>query len=220
MIAIVIDATALRIDAATAERPVGLGGASYPRAGAQVASADSSDAELARRVQNGDAAAFNRLVERHLKRAFGVAFRLLGHAEDSEDLVQDAFIAALQKIDTFDSTRDFAPWFYRILVNRCLNARKARSRRSASELPAELATGLASPLAEAERSELRNQLVAAMAALSERQRTIVAMFDIEGFSSPEIAEMLEISDGTVRWHLHQARRALREALEPQVRRQA
>lgn len=215
---IVIDATALRIDAATAEGPVGSGGASHSKMGAQVTAGDPSDAELARRVQKGDAAAFNQLVERHLKRAFGVAYRLLGHAEDSEDLVQDAFIAALQKIDTFDSGRDFAPWFYRILVNRCLNARKARSRRNASELPAELATGLASPLAETERSELRNQLVTAMEALPERQRTIVAMFDIEGFSSPEIAEMLEISDGTVRWHLHQARRALREALEPQVRR--
>ena len=54
--------------------------------------------------------------------------------------------------------------------------------------------------------------------LPERQRTIVTLFDIEGFTSPEVAEILGISDGTVRWHLHQARRVLREALEPYARR--
>ncbi|HUE97575.1 MAG TPA: RNA polymerase sigma factor [Longimicrobiaceae bacterium] len=182
--------------------------------------ADPSDATLARQVQRGDPAAFDLLVHRHMKRAFGVAFRLLGHAEDAEDLVQDAFIAALTKIDSYDSSRDFAPWFYRILVNRCLNARKARARRAVSELPPDAASSGPSPLAEAERSELRDQLRVALARLPDRQRTIVAMFDIEGFSSPEIAEMLGISDGTVRWHLHQARRVLREALEPHVRRQA
>src|SRR5690606_8916242 len=83
--------------------------------------AEASDAELACRVQAGEAAAFDLLVGRHMQRAFGVAYRLLGQREDAEDLVQEAFIAALQKIDTFDGRREFAPWFYRILVNRCLN---------------------------------------------------------------------------------------------------
>ena len=214
------DAATVRIPTGTADRSMGDGGpAPFGRGVPAVSIADPSDAALARRVQRGDAAAFDLLVQRHMKRAFGVAYRLLGHAEDSEDLVQEAFIAALQKIDTFDATRDFAPWFYRILVNRCLNARKARTRRAVSELPVDVASGLASPLVEAERSELRDQLRHALEKLPERQRSIVALFDIEGFSSPEIAAMLEITDGTVRWHLHQARRTLREVLEPHVRRQ-
>lgn len=178
-----------------------------------------SDAELASRVQNGDSAAFDTLVRRHMQRAFRVAMRLLGQPQDAEDLVQDAFLAALEKIDTFDTQRDFAPWFYRILVNRCLNARKARARRTTSEVPADAASSVASPLLETERSEIRRHLKQAMKLLPERQRTIVAMFDLEGFSSPEIAEIMGISDGTVRWHLHQARRVLREALEPFARRQ-
>src|SRR5690606_8528962 len=99
-----------------------------------------TDAQLAFRVQRGDADAFDVLVTRHMRRAFGVAMRLLGQAEDAEDLVQDAFVAALQKIDTFDPARDFAPWFYRILVNRCLNARKARARRTTVELPGDVTT--------------------------------------------------------------------------------
>ncbi len=180
--------------------------------------AEPTDAQLALRVQRGDAGAFDVLVTRHMRRAFGVALRLLGQAEDAEDLVQDAFVAALQKIDTFDPERDFAPWFYRILVNRCLNARKARARRTTVDLPTEVAALGASPLVETERSELRHHLTKAMDQLPDKQKTIVTMFDLEGFSSPEIADMLEISDGTVRWHLHQARRVLREALEPYARR--
>jgi RNA polymerase sigma-70 factor (ECF subfamily) len=177
-----------------------------------------TDAELARRVQHGDGGAFDSLVGRHMQRAFGVAMRLLGQQEDAEDLVQEAFLAALEKIDTFDSQREFAPWFYRILVNRCLNARKSRARRSTVDVPSEAVSGLATPILEAERSELRSHLIRALGLLPERQRTIVTMFDLEGFSSPEIAEVLGISDGTVRWHLHQARRVLREALEPFARR--
>lgn len=181
---------------------------------------DISDADLAARVQRGDASAFDSLVRRHMQRAFSVAMRLLGQQQDAEDLVQDAFLAALEKIDTYDNQRDFAPWFYRILVNRCLNARKSRARRSTVDLPIEAVSALASPLLEMERTELRHHLKKAFRLLPERQRTIVTMFDLEGFSSPEIAEVLGISDGTVRWHLHQARRILREALEPFVRRQA
>lgn len=179
-----------------------------------------TDAQLARRVQRGDIDAYGELVERHMAKAYRVAYRLLSQAQDAEDLVQDAFVAALQKIESFDATRDFAPWFYRILVNRCLNARKARSRRSTTELNGSMASSGRSPLVDAEISELRKQLRDAMDALPERQRTIVALSDLEGFSSPEIADMLEITDGTVRWHLHQARHALRASLEPLVRRKA
>jgi RNA polymerase sigma-70 factor, ECF subfamily len=183
-------------------------------------SSEMSDVQLATLVQAGNAAAFDMLVQRHMQRAFGVAYRLLGQREDAEDLVQEAFMAALQKIETFDTDREFSPWFYRILVNRCLNARKSRGRRSTVDLPGDAVAGNASPLVETERSELRHSLTQALAALPERQSTIVKMFDLEGFSSPEIAEVLGISDGTVRWHLHQARRALRDELEPFARRKA
>ncbi len=188
------------------------------RVGEAGAAEPPTDTQLARRVQQGDSAAFDMLVTRHMQRAFGVAMRLLDQREDAEDLVQDAFIAALEKIDTYDSQREFAPWFYRILVNRCLNARKSRTRRSTLEISDDAVSSVASPLLETERSELRSHLKRAMDMLPERQRTIVTLFDVEGFSSPEVAEILGISDGTVRWHLHQARQVLREALEPYARR--
>ena len=176
------------------------------------------DSELVERVRGGNAAAFDLLVNRHMKRAFAVAYRLLGQREDAEDLVQEAFIAALEKIDTFQSGRAFAPWFYRILVNRGLNARKSRSLRRMEELPTDISDHAHSPLREAERSELRDQLGIALATLPPRQRAVVELFEVEGFSSLEIAEIMELSDGTVRWHLHQARGKLREVLAPFVRR--
>lgn len=176
------------------------------------------ESALVERVRGGDTAAFDLLVTRHLKRAFAVAYRLLGQREDAEDLVQDAFLTALEKIDTFQSGRSFGPWFFRILVNRGLNARKARSLRRTDAIPAEAAAAGVSPLREAEQAELRDSLSVAMAGLPERQRTIVRLFELEGFTSMEIAEILELSDGTVRWHLHQARQRLREALAPFARR--
>jgi RNA polymerase sigma-70 factor (ECF subfamily) len=185
-----------------------------PAAPRTLAPEDAADSALVERVRRGDAGAFDELVERHMRRAFGVAYRLMGHREDAEDLVQEAFLAALERIDTFQPGRGFAPWFFRILVNRGLNARKARSLRTTEEIPGSAAAGGASPEREAERTELRDGLRAALEGLPDRQRTVVHLFELEGFSSPEIAGILEISEGTVRWHLHEARRALRRALAP------
>ncbi|MBW3629094.1 MAG: sigma-70 family RNA polymerase sigma factor [Gemmatimonadetes bacterium] len=180
--------------------------------------AEVTDEELVVRLRNGNVAAYDQIVSRHMRSAFSVAYRLLGQREDAEDLVQDAFMVALEKIDTFKEGNRFAPWFFRILVNRGLNARKARSLRQTDALPADISTREPTPHLEAERSQLRERLDAAVAVLPERQRAIVKLFELEGFTSPEIAEMLELSDGTVRWHLHQARQTLRQALAPFARR--
>ena len=179
---------------------------------------ETTDEELVERVRGGDAAAYDTLVTRHMRRGFSIAYRVLGQREDAEDLLQDAFLTALQKIDTFQEGRRFAPWFYRILLNRGLNARKARSIRQTDTLPPELSGSGASPLQEAERAELRERLETAVSALPDRQKAIVKLFELEGFTSREIAEILEVTDGTVRWHLHQARQTLRTALAPYSRR--
>lgn len=176
------------------------------------------DSELVERVREGDVDAYDILVTRHMKRAYSVAYRLLGQREDAEDLVQDAFVAALEKIDTFKKGHRFSPWFYRILVNRGLNSRKSRALRRMDALPPEIVDASRSPLRDTERAELRERLTAVLGTLPPRQKSIVELFELEGFSSLEIAEILGLSDGTVRWHLHQARGKLREALGPFARR--
>lgn len=174
----------------------------------------AEEARLIEAVRRGDAAAFDGLVRRYMRRAYAIAYRLLEHREDAEDLVQEAFLTALEKIDTFHPGRPFGPWFFRILVNRGRNLRTARARRATLPLPAETATPNASPAQETERAELRAWLEAALDRLPERQRLIVQLFELEGFSGPEIAAMLDMPAGTVRWNLHQARGTLRQLLAP------
>ena len=174
---------------------------------------DAEEAAALVRVQGGDTEPFDLLVRRYMRAAFTIAFRIVGHREDAEDVVQEAFLAALANIRTFDTSRRFGPWLYRIVVTRGLNFRKSRSRRRTESLefapPASDAPG---PAREAERSDLRAEIAAALARLPERQRMVVQFFELDGFSGAEIAEMLGISPGTVRWYLHQARQTLRGML--------
>jgi RNA polymerase sigma-70 factor, ECF subfamily len=162
----------------------------------------------------GDADALDELVRRHAGRAFVVAYRLLGHREDAEDLVQDSFVAALRALDTFEDGRPFEPWLLRIVANRGTNARRARALRSVAPIPADTAARGTSPLDAAERSELRDWLRRALDTLPERRRQIMELFELDGFSAAEIGAMMDVAEGTVRWHVHEARRALRAAMEP------
>jgi RNA polymerase sigma-70 factor, ECF subfamily len=174
----------------------------------------SPDSDLLRRVRHGDPGAFDALVRRHLEPAVRLATRLLGGDEDAaEDVVQESFLAVLEAVDTFDPERPFAPWFYRIVANRCSNARRTQSRRGTEALSPTLESERPGPDREADRSALRSRLRAGLERLPERQREVLVLYDVEGFAGPEIAELLEISPGTVRWHLHQARAAMRAILD-------
>jgi RNA polymerase sigma-70 factor (ECF subfamily) len=176
--------------------------------------ADLSEADLISAARRGDRDAFDALVRRHLRRAFVVAYRVLGQQQDAEDAVQDAFLAALTRIDTFESGRPFAPWLFRIVANRSINLRKARLVRHSEPIPDTARSPEISPFEAAERSERRADLERALARLPEQQRWIVELFELDGFTGPEISEMLDLAEGTVRWHLHQARQALRAVLDP------
>jgi RNA polymerase sigma-70 factor, ECF subfamily len=169
------------------------------------------DAALIRRVRDGDTTAFDGLVKAYMRQAFQMAYRVVGHREDAEDLVQESFLAAYQYLDSFDVERPFGPWIMRIVLNRGANLRRARARR-ATEPETDGVSLAPSALDEATRAEARTKLVEVMATLSDRQRLIVTMFDVDGMTSTEIGERLELAPGTVRWHLHEARRVLRSAL--------
>lgn len=171
------------------------------------------DRELLARVQQGDSRAFDILVRRYLPRARLVARRLMQDPDDADDLVQDAFLRALEKIASFDIARAFEPWFTRLLVNLGLDLRRKQKVRRTEAYDPELVPGAARTDAEVERGELSDSLNRALARLPDRQRLIVCLFEIDGHSTEEVANMLEVSQVTIRWHLHQARRTLREALK-------
>jgi RNA polymerase sigma-70 factor (ECF subfamily) len=169
------------------------------------------DAALIERVRAGDRSAFDPLVQSYMRHAFRMAYRVVGHREDAEDLVQESFLAAYQYLDSFDSTRPFGPWLTRIVMNRGANLRRSRARRE-TEPETDAASTAPSALEESARTEMREVLTRALATLSERQRLIVTLFDVDGLTSTEIGEQLGLAPGTVRWHLHEARRILRDAL--------
>ena len=175
---------------------------------------EAPETALVLRVRAGEPRAFDELVRLHLGRVFGIVLRVLGQREDAEDVTQEVFLAVLEKIDRYDPRRPFEPWLYRIATNRALNARKARQLRRMDEIPESArATGDEPDVATA-RAEVEERLARALKELPEKQRLIVKLFDLEGFSSVEIGSMLGMADGTVRWHLMKARERLRRVLAP------
>jgi RNA polymerase sigma-70 factor (ECF subfamily) len=174
---------------------------------------DASDATLVERTRRGDAAAFDALVRRHLRAAYAVALARVGEPADAEDVCQDAFITALRRIDDCRQPDRFAAWLLRIVRNRAHDHVRGRTVREAVPLDEDsLASTGPDPLREASRAELHTDLIEALAGLTELQREVLLLFDLEGWSHREIAERLGISEGSARVHLHHGRRALRERL--------
>jgi RNA polymerase sigma-70 factor (ECF subfamily) len=177
----------------------------------------AEESALVERVQGGDSAAFDVLVRRYIRRAFTVAFRLLSHREDAEDLVQETFMILLRQIDTFELGRPFGPWMYRVLINRGLNARKARALRRTEMLPDDVVGAERTDLA-VERAEVRARFRSALESLPPRQRIVIELIELDGCTRGEVADALGISEATVRWHVHDAWGTLRRILAPLVRR--
>jgi len=177
-----------------------------------------STVELVTRAKRGDASAFDQLVRRHLRAAYAVALAVLGRPADADDVAQDAFIAALERIDDCREPARFSGWLIKIVRNRALNALEKRRLRDADELTHDRASDQA-PTDVA----LRRHLLAALATLTSVQREIVLLHDLDGWSHSELAEALGLSEVNCRQHLFTARRALRaelSALAPARREEA
>lgn len=174
---------------------------------------EAQEAELVRAVQEGDRAAFGRLVERYVDEAHAVAVSIVRDRRDAEDAVQDAFIRALERIDHLSPGSPFGPWFYRVLRSTCLNLLRREKLRDHEEIPVS-ASGDSDPEREMARRMTRERVLAALGELPEMQRTAVTLFDLEGYSHREIAEVLGIAEGTSRAHLHHGRKALEKLLAP------
>jgi RNA polymerase sigma-70 factor, ECF subfamily len=171
----------------------------------------SKDAVLVARALDGDAAAFETLVRRYTRPAFAVAVAVVKEPADAEDVMQDAFIRALERLEDCRDPDKFGSWLLRIVRNRAHSVRRYLGVREAGSLEAAApSSGAPGPMGDAERSELRAALLAALSELKEVQRQVVLLHDLEGWKHREIGEMLDLPEGTVRAHLFHARRALRE----------
>lgn len=182
-----------------------------------------SDEVLCRRVADRDENAFELLVERHQRRAYRVAWSILGDADEAKDLSQEAFLRLFEKAGSFDGRSRFTTWFHRLLVNLCLDRRRQRHgwlgrifRRDTEDdaldpLDAEPAA-VEDPGDRIDRRKQMSLVWKAAERLSAQQRAALVLQVEEDLSTAEIASVLGCSEATVRVHLHRAVSALRKAV--------
>ncbi len=177
----------------------------------------NDDAQLIQEALSGDSAAFGRLVSRYQDRLYHAITHLVGSAEDARDVVQDAFVQAFVKLETFRGASAFYTWLYRIAFNLAVSRRR-RQRPTVSVEAAREQTGREpqdanmGPEANIEQQERVAQVRAALSRLSDEHRTVLVLREMEGCRYEAIAEILEVPVGTVRSRLFRARMQLRDEL--------
>jgi RNA polymerase sigma-70 factor (ECF subfamily) len=173
----------------------------------------TGDAVLVAQTRAGDRTAFEKLVRRHYRTAFAVAIAICGSRVDAEDVCQEAMIRSLEKIDSCRTPDRFGAWLSEIVRNRALNfLEHARVRRTESIDDGEYGQTEITPETTLERRELGQSLEAALVRLSPRQREVVLLHDLDGWSHREIAENIGVSEVMSRQLLFTARQTLRGIL--------
>lgn len=175
-----------------------------------VNAAEPPDADLARHAAAGSTAAFEQLYRRHVDRIHGTVLRLAGYDHGrAEELVQEAFVRAWQKLSSFRHESAFGTWLYRLAVNTALMALRSRRndplRDAGDELPEQAGGEGFCPVQ-------RDELTRAIGALPPRARAVLVLHDIEGWKHEEIATALQMAVGSSKAQLHRARGLLRRAL--------
>jgi len=198
-------------------------GASATIATTKVRSAllDSADEELVASAQQGDRRAFEELVNRHKQKAYNIAFGFARDREEAKDLSQEAFLKAFNYLKNFDGRSSFYTWFYRIVVNVCLDYKRRSKRTAADEFteavesqiePSHQPAKPPSPEQHVLAGQISRKVDAALQTLPAKQRTAFILKNHQGLSIREIAETMQTAEGTVKVHLHRAVTALRHSL--------
>jgi RNA polymerase sigma-70 factor (ECF subfamily) len=183
------------------------------------------DEMLVRRIQDGDTGAFGRLVLKYQDRVVNVCWRMCGNLEDAQDVAQDAFVHAFEKIGAYRFEASFYTWLFRIAVNQALSHRR-KSRRVVLSLhdseervgsdgqmgrsPRRETSDMEEPSARLSADEMHDRLVKSLDRLEDDARAVIVLRDMEALDYREIADVLAISVGTVKSRLHRARLALRD----------
>lgn len=180
---------------------------------------DDSDEVLVERVKEGSQEAYTELVRRYMKKAYSIAYQFVGNSEDAKDISQDVFVKIYQSIDRFKQGHKFFSWFYRILVNHCINVRKKISVSPFAVEDLSRYSNSADDSVEVtiNKRELKDNVHKAIAKLPLKQRKVLILCEIEGFSQQKVSDIMGISEGTVRSRLFYARKKLQKHLIKYVR---
>lgn len=167
--------------------------------------------DLVRRAQGGDCGAFEELYRSNVSRVYAVCYRMSRNAEKAEELTQDVFVRAWNKLASFRGDSAFFSWLYPLAVNVVFSERRVAVRLDSRFKASEDIEGF-EPVTEAPKPGLKMDLERAIRALPEGARRIFVLHDVEGFKHEEIANMTGVAVGTSKAQLHRARRMLQEAL--------
>ena len=181
---------------------------------------------LIENIEKGDDKAFDELVLMYMKKAYSVAFRFMRNDGDAQDMVQETFLKVYINFDSYNKKYNFSSWFYRILINCCINALKKRSRSrflldswekdktlEIEKLEIGKDNSIRNPEEELIRKEKNKIIMEGVYALPEKQRDILMLYDIEGFSQHEISDILNIPLGSVMSRLFYGRKRLKKYLK-------
>ena len=175
----------------------------------------SADLELARRCQDGDAAAFEELYRTHAGRLYSLLVRMAGSQVEAEDLLQDVFLHAYRKMASFRGDSTLGTWLYRLTVNHCLDVlrgRRTKMQRATDSLDDDASVEPAAAMPMVPTAVSRLDLDRAIAKLPGGCRAAFVLHDVEGFEHHEVARMLGVSQGTSKSQVHKARMKLRALL--------
>ena len=184
---------------------------------AAAAPARADDLALVERCRRGDLAAFEEVYRTHSGRLYSVACRMVGNPADAEDLLQEIFLAAHRKLDSFRGESALGTWLYRLATNLCLDhlrSKAARTNQVTDALDDEPGLADASSRGLADQTLSRMDLERAVAQLPEGCRAAFVLHDVEGLEHREVAEALGIAEGTSKSQVHKARLRLRALLKP------
>ena len=176
---------------------------------------------LVAEAKAGDQRAFEALVRRYRKRIFALALHITGSSSEADDITQEVFLKAYRALGEFEGRSQFFTWVYRMTVNRSLNSRRDHARRGEDTLDdprLELAVAVDSrsnPLREAELRQTYSRLLRALDSLPIDMRTTVILVSLQGMSHGEASVIQKVTDGTIAWRMHEARRRLHEAMAPE-----
>lgn len=171
----------------------------------------AEERRLVSRAQGGDMAAFEELYRRNVGRVYALCMRLAGDPSLAEELAQDVFVRAWERLGTFRGESAFSSWLHPLTVNVALSERRARRRRVARVMTTDDLTPFEKPT-RTTGPEAGMDLEKALAALPPGARSVFVLHDVEGYRHQEIAEMTGVAEGTSKAQLHRARRMMREAL--------
>src|SRR2546427_3227395 len=174
-------------------------------------------ASLVQRTLSGDSPAFECIISRYERRVVSLAMKLLGTMEDAQDAAQEVFLRAYKYLHRLDLQKPIEPWLMRMTVNVCRNIGRKRQRRlntfSESETLDSPATSKScDPFAGIAEEQERKMLWKALSTLPEKERIAITLRDIEGFSTSEVAAILESSETTVRSQVSRARVRMKDAI--------